>query len=258
MSTRSAQESPPTRRERQRQATYEEIVDVSRQLLRAEAGLSLRAVAAEMGMTAPALYRYVDSHQELLLLVVRSILDDVITALREARDRHSNDDPAAQILASAVAFRRWARANRDEFTLTFANTATADGQSPEEDPDDVAVRLDEFFSDMFAAVWKRYGFDLPRDDELDPVVVNAIAAPEGTVQMPCVFPELPVGLSWMFIRCWMRLYGTVTLEVFGHMDPDIIGSGALFLAMLEDNARDLNFGDDWPRLQELVATEMQH
>lgn len=131
MSTRSAQESPPTRRERQRQATYEEIVDVSRQLLRAGAGLSLRAVAAEMGMTAPALYRYVDSHQELLLLVVRSILDDVITALREARDRHSNDDPAAQILASAVAFRRWARANRDEFTLTFANTATADGQSPE-------------------------------------------------------------------------------------------------------------------------------
>jgi AcrR family transcriptional regulator len=47
----------PTRRERQREATYAEIVSVSRALLADGAELSLRAVAARMGMTAPALYR---------------------------------------------------------------------------------------------------------------------------------------------------------------------------------------------------------
>ena len=52
-----------TRRERHRQATYDEIVSVARALLRSSStDLSLRAVAAEMGMTPPALYRYVDSY----------------------------------------------------------------------------------------------------------------------------------------------------------------------------------------------------
>jgi len=58
------------------------------------------------------------------------------------------------------------------------------------------------------------------------------------------------------MRCWARLYGTATLEVFKHIDPRVIESGALFRAMLEDNGRDLGFGDDWPRLRELTALEM--
>ena len=67
--TRTA--SAPTRRERQRAATYDEIVTVARRLLGGPEPLSLRAIAAEMGLTAPALYRYVDSYHELLMLVAR-------------------------------------------------------------------------------------------------------------------------------------------------------------------------------------------
>ena len=59
------QTSVLSRREKQREATYDEIVRASRELLAEGAELSLRAVAAKMGMTAPALYRYVASYQEL-------------------------------------------------------------------------------------------------------------------------------------------------------------------------------------------------
>ncbi|MGH3362154.1 MAG: TetR/AcrR family transcriptional regulator, partial [Nocardioides sp.] len=52
-----------TRRERQREATYDEIVRTARALLAEGEELSLRAVAGRMGMTAPALYRYVGSYQ---------------------------------------------------------------------------------------------------------------------------------------------------------------------------------------------------
>jgi len=31
-------------------------------------------------------------------------------------------------------------------------------------------------------------------------------------------PDLCLGLSWDFTRCWTRLYGTVTLEIIKHMD----------------------------------------
>jgi AcrR family transcriptional regulator len=56
--TETAPRAP--RRERVRQATVEEIKAVARAQMAAEgtAGVTLRAIAREMGMTAPALYRY--------------------------------------------------------------------------------------------------------------------------------------------------------------------------------------------------------
>src|SRR5690348_11377841 len=107
----------PTRRERQRQATFDEIVDVARRLLRAGEDVSVRGVAQEMGLTPPALYRYVDSHADLLALVQRSIFGDVVAAMTVARDEQAADDPAAQIVAASAAFRSWALHNRVEFQM---------------------------------------------------------------------------------------------------------------------------------------------
>ncbi len=122
----------PTRRERQRQATFDEIVDVSRRLLRDGEDVSIRAVAQEMGLTPPALYRYVDSHAELMVLVARSIFEDVVAAMTLARDQQEPDDPSAQIVASAAAFRKWALTNRHEFQLVFASATPTgpEGDAP--------------------------------------------------------------------------------------------------------------------------------
>jgi AcrR family transcriptional regulator len=245
-----------TRRERQRQATYDEIVTASRDLLRAGEKPSLRAVAGAMGMTPPALYRYVDSHKDLLDLVGRSIFADVVATLTEARDRHPDDDPAAQLLVCAVAFRRWALTHPEEFGLIFANTETSKADVPPEHVDATGAAFGLFFSDMYLRIWKRYGFAVPADDEIDPAVASALGERVGPAKLPCDFPDMPLGLSWLFMRAWARLYGTVTIEVFRHMDPVIIDSGAIFTAMLDDNARDLNFGDDWPRLREVARAEL--
>ncbi|HEY6276068.1 MAG TPA: helix-turn-helix domain-containing protein, partial [Streptosporangiaceae bacterium] len=57
-----------SRRDRVRAATADEIKQTARRILMAEGpdGVSLRAIAREMGMTAPALYRYFGSHDELI------------------------------------------------------------------------------------------------------------------------------------------------------------------------------------------------
>jgi AcrR family transcriptional regulator len=252
--------SAPTRRERQRAATYDEIVTVARQLLGSPDALSLRAVAAEMGLTAPALYRYVDSYQELLMLVARAIFADVISAMTSARDRHSDDDPAAQILASTVAFRGWAMKHPAEFGLIFANAAIAEAVEVLKPADPSSqgggAQFSEFFTDIFLRLWERYQFAIPADSDLEPALLERLRDQRASGTLPCDFPGHPVGLSWIFIRCWTRLYGTVTLEVFRHMDLGVIASGALFRAMLEDNGRDLGFGDDWPRLRALTELEM--
>lgn len=245
----------PTRRERQRQATYDEIVEVSRRLLPNGDVLSLRAVAAEMGMTAPALYRYVDSYQDLLLLVGRSIFHDVVATLVAARDRQPSSDPGAQILASAVAFRQWALSHREEFALLFANPATNAADDPV--PDEGEVAFAAFFGDIYRRLWDRYRFPIPSDDDLDPDVLASLRSQRETGTLPCDFPGMPIGMSWVFIRAWTRLYGTVTLEVFKHMHAGVIDSGALFRAMLEENVRDLHLGGDWERLQPVITAELQ-
>ncbi len=246
-----AVEVPLTRRERQRQATYDEIVEVSRRLMGKGDGLSLRAVAAEMGMTAPALYRYVDSYQELVLLIGRSIYADVLATMTQWRDRYPDDDPGAQIIAAAYGFRHWALSHREEFSLLFANPAVSKEEGTE--PGDGIREFAQFYGEIYQRLWDRYAFAVPADDELDPDALSSLNAQRSAGVLPCDFPDMPIGLNWVLIRAWNRLYGTVTLEVFQHVDSSVIESGALFRAMLEDNGRELNFGDDWPRLRELLT-----
>ncbi len=251
----AAGEAVPTRRERQRQATHDEIVTVTRRLLRdVDGAVSLRAVAAEMGMTAPALYRYVDSFHELLLLVARSIFHDVVATLVSARDRYPDDDPGAQIVAAATAFRQWALGHREEFGLLFAHSDT--GHEDGVEPDEGVMAFSSFFGDIYRRLWDRYKFPIPADNDLDPVVLSELTAQRETGMLPCDFPGMPIGLSWVFVRAWARLYGTVTLEVFKHVDIGVIASAALFRAMLDDNAGDLNLAADWGRLQAVIVDEL--
>ena len=259
----------PTRRERQRQATYDEIVDVSRRLLRAAQDVSIRAVAAEMGLTPPALYRYVDSHSELMLLVARSIFADVVSAMTLARDEHSPDDPAAQIVASAAAFRKWALSNREEFQLVFASStstareAASRGSEPVPItsldsclPQETGVHLfGAFFSEIFGRLWARYQFHVPEDLELDPRLLEALRGDLKPAEVTDGFPVPTPGMIWMFERSWARLYGTVTLEVFGHIHPAFISTGALFDATMLELGRELDIEDEWPRLQAVARAQ---
>jgi len=238
---------PPgtSRRDRHRQATTAEIVRAGRSLLSEPGGLSLRAVAHQMGMTAPALYRYVDDYQGLVRLLTRDIESETADRLRAARDSQPEDDPAAQIIRAAVEFRRWALTRRDEFALVFANP-----QTTIEEP---ALAMQEHqtghvFTELLVRLWMKYDFPLPRLEDLDPLVVEALDDP----MVPAKVDELPASartLVWVFMQSWAQLYGTVTLEVFGHCDPRIIASAAMFRSMLVNQSELLGISHEVQRLQ---------
>jgi AcrR family transcriptional regulator len=261
----------PTRRERQRQATFDEIVEVSRRLLREGADVSVRAVAQEMGLTPPALYRYVDSHAELMMLVARSIFEDVVAAMTVARDAQPDDDPAAQIVGASAAFRAWSLRNRSEFQLVFASglslelseAAQKQGQRQITSladclPSDSGVHLfASFFSEIFGRLWGRYRFAIPADDELDPALLEVLRSEIKPDDVTDALGTPTPGMIWMFERAWARLYGTVTLEVFGHVHPGMISTGALFTATMLDIGADLGITDEWPRLQLVARAEAE-
>jgi AcrR family transcriptional regulator len=242
----------PTRRERQRQATFDEIVATARTLLREHNAIALRAVAQDMGMTAPALYRYVDSHEELLQLVARAIFNEIVATLKAAASTHPDDDPGAQLVTAAVAFRAWSLGHPQEFGLIFANPAMAHQKGP----DSAGIIFATFFADLYERVWKRYEFAVPATADLPADVARMLEHAQERDALPCDFPGAPIGLNWVFMRAWSRLYGIVTLEVFGHLEGELIETAALFRAMMADNGSDLALGDDFGRLMGVIDAEL--
>lgn len=242
-----------TRRERQREATFDEIVASARALLREGSELSLRAVAARMGMTAPALYRYVGSYQELVDLVAFEIDKAATAQFREAAATQPDDDPMAQLVCASVAFRRWALGNHAEFSMVFANPVAESHCHRREVI--TAWTSGLYFHALLLDLWERNHFPHPALEDLDPVVAESLRDPLFPVDMSVV-PQDHLGLLWTFMEAWATLYGTVTLEVFGHMDPRVIESGALFAHKLGEWLPRLGEPDEDGRYRELLRAEI--
>ena len=237
-----------TTREQNRADTLRRIVDASRRLVTGTGEMTLRSVATEIGMTAPALYRYVDNHEELVRIVAVDIDASAAAEIALVRDTQPEDDPAARMVASAVAFRQWALNNREEFSLVFTNL---DVSCIEELQTESSTGM--LFSELLFQVWAKYQFPVPRLDELDPELVEILRDPKVPADLTGV-PDEMRPLIWLLERAWAGLYGTVTLEVFGHIDPRIVEKALLFRAMMDDQAVPLGLADELPRLRELIAS----
>jgi len=261
MSTQTTGE-PLTRRERQRQATFDEIVAIARTLLRGGQEVSIRAVAGDMGLTPPALYRYVDSAAALDDLVTRDIFVDVVATMTESRDAWPADDPAARIVAASTAFRAWALGNPAEFRMVFASPPAPDApprQHHSKFPVTAACAEGEriftdFFGELFVQLWQQRRFAVPAKETLDPAVVALWEEPGSDRQaMADLFGDDGIGVLWLFELAWARLYGIVTLEVFGHIDPALTTSGAMFRAVILEIGTTLGLAEEWERLRGIAG-----
>jgi AcrR family transcriptional regulator len=235
----------PTRAEAHA-ATAARIVAAARELLVHDGQVSLRAVARELGMTAPALYRYAPSHEELVRMIAIAIDAEVGERITRAAEQQPADDPAARLLAAAVAFRRWALENRHEFSLVFTNVDVDCIDQLE-----ASASTGMKFSELLFELWTERSFPIPRHDDLDPGLAAILRDPLVPADLSGVPDDLR-GLVWVLQRSWSRLYGTVTLEVFRHIDPRIVEQAHLFRAMIEDQAVPLGLTEDLPRLLALV------
>lgn len=243
----------PTRRERLREATYDEIVKVAGELLAEDAELSLRAVASRMGMTAPALYRYVANYQELVDLVAFELDRAATQEFMAAAEKYPADDPAARLCAACVAFRRWALTRPREFALVFANPIGTEGSERRELL--TLATSGHYFTDLLYEIWERHRFPYPALDDLDPIVRDAVLDPLIPAKSEHIAPE-DRGLLWIYMRSWSALYGVVTLESTGHCDPRIIQSAALFRSTIIDWLPPLGLGADAERLIAVLDAEL--
>ena len=254
--------APLTRRARKRLETYDELVGVCRDLLNDGSDMSLRAVAARMGMTSPGLYRYVDSVEALDALVAGAILDDVVRELAAARGRHP-DDPAAQLAGAAARLRSWALSRTKEFRHVFSTPyavmARGGWQPVTIDASGIArpaTILTRCFGEVFAELATRGLITVPSATQLGPDVVAVVEQSTAEAQHPWLAPlgDKGPGTMWLLQLAWARLYGALTMEVFGLIDATTVESGLVFTELLRETFDSLGLGNDWARLKR-IATE---
>jgi AcrR family transcriptional regulator len=209
-----------TRRERTRAATVREIKMTARRLLVEEGAesVTLRAIAREMGMTAPALYRYFDSHDALLSAVVADVYDELADSLEAARDSLETADAGTRLLEMGREFRHWSTEHPREFGLVFATPVplVIDAPSP---LDKAGSRFGAAFVDAFFQLFKERPFPVRADAELPPDFRDQLDHYRQRMcsQLGDVVLTIPLGGFEVFLECWVRLYGFVALEVFDHL-----------------------------------------
>ena len=175
---------PRSRRGRVRATTTDEIVATARDLLAREGpqAVSLRAIAREMGLTAPALYHYFASHDELIRHVLAGIFAELTDEVRRAvQDAAADGDPVVTLAAACHQFRRWAIGQPAEFALVFSFPLPRPGTAG--DPcSGHALRLAATYFGVFLRAGEQHAAPVP---------------------------------ALTLVRCWALLYGAVAMETFG-------------------------------------------
>jgi AcrR family transcriptional regulator len=210
-----------TRREATRAATIREIKDTALARMRAQGSVDIRLsdVARDMRMSAPGLYRYFDGREGLLTALIVDALTALAEQAEKARDSLPEDDPGGRFLAVCHAYRAWALADPEGFTLVFGpRLAGVDKGHPQETdgpaeahPDKAAAlramdALRSLARDADASGTRR---SLPLT-QLPAVLTGALCQPDLHGADPAT--ELAM------VHCWASLHGFITLEVNGNLE----------------------------------------
>lgn len=226
------------RRDRVRAATTDEIKQTARRLLvaRGPEAVSLRAIARQMGMTAPALYRYFDSHEKLIKHVIVDIFTELTDDLRAAIDSAGagGGGLTEQVIAACREFRRWSLGNKREFGLLFGTPLPGVSVEKDEITAECGAQFGNTFFALILELWRKNPFPVPPDDAIDPGLRGQLERYRDG--LGALGAGLPLGLLLIFLRCWTRLYGMLSLEVFGHLGFALDDAEPMFELMLADTA----------------------
>jgi AcrR family transcriptional regulator len=207
-----------TRRERLRESTREEIKRLARQQMGAKgtAGLSLRGIAAEMGVTVTALYRYFASLEALITALIADAFDAHADAMEAAVERCTPDDHATQVLALMLAYRDWAVQHPTDFQLIYGNPIPG-YVAPREVTVPKAQRGLHLVLEILAPLGATGTLRLPPNADLSQITASV-----------AVFPGFDPVVLYVAITGRLRIHGMVMLEIHGHIEGTITDPDAFY------------------------------
>lgn len=196
------------------------IVELGRQHLITDgaAGLSVRAIARDLGMVSSAVYRYVASRDELLTL----LLVDAYSELADTVDRARDDASGTwrdQVLAMARAARGWAVTEPARWALLYGSPVPG-YHAPAELTVGPGTRV-------VGALFGVVGVGIIAGDIPDSGVETS---PVTSADFDGIRAEFDfAGGDATLVKCfllWAALVGAINLEVFGQYGADTLSDPA--------------------------------
>jgi AcrR family transcriptional regulator len=177
------------------------------------AGLSLRAVARDVGIAVSALYRYFPSRDDLLTDLIVRAFDEHADAV-EAGGAH--DDVGEALRGAMHAYRAWAVAHPAEFGLAYG--APVPGYAAPPETVRPGARIGQFALGLVVRAHAHGRLDRNalrrRAARLSPAVAEQLETwAQGRGQ------TAPPEMLAVWLDLFVRLHGLVSMEVFGLLRP---------------------------------------
>lgn len=210
----------PTARERAREQFTADLLAAARARLATEgpAGLSLRAVARDLGVASSAVYRYVESRDDLLTRLIIEAYQDVGRAAEDAADgaRSTGAGAGDTWLAVANGVRSWALANRSSFELIYGTPIP--GYRAPQDTVAAAMRIWHVIIAILlraeqAGELQPTGPDFDPEGRVLPEVYSVAGLPPGAATTEPDRARAAVRSVTLFAA----LIGAISAELFGHL-----------------------------------------
>jgi AcrR family transcriptional regulator len=213
-----------TARERVRAELTREITEIAQRQLATEgaAGLSLRAVAREMGMVSSAIYRYFPSRDDLLTALIIKGYNAIGEAVEKADAACARDDYAGRWLAVCRAVRDWALARPHEYALLYGSPVP--GYQAPQDTVGPAMRDSVVYGRILSEAYAAGALNPPDDRPPPPPSF----AGDAELLREAVMPGLPDDVLTRAVVAWTGLFGMVSFELFGQFNNVITDRAALF------------------------------
>jgi AcrR family transcriptional regulator len=226
----TSSDRPTTARARARADLTARIKDTARRHLAQQGaqGLSLRAVARDLGLASSAIYRYYANRDDLLTALIIDAYDAVGDAAERADARAIADgaDPGSRWLQVCRAVRSWALANPHEFGLVYGTPVV--GYAAPVDTVEPATRI--------ARVLARVTADGVADGTIEPPA-RPLAGPRlvepGVLELAGGVPEPPYeDVIERSLTMWITLIGAIGFELGGHLHDVATDTAAFFDAAM--------------------------
>ncbi|WP_163512383.1 TetR/AcrR family transcriptional regulator [Fodinicola acaciae] len=181
--------------------------------------LSLNAIAKQMGMSGPALYRYYAGRDELITELVLEAYRDLADACEAAAA--SARTPAAKLSALAQATREWAVAEPHRYLLIYGTPVPGYHAPPEATA--ITARMMAVLVDAFAQLAPPATSAAAAAFEKDLATHRAWSPDDGV-------SEAVLRRALVF---WTRMQGVLSLEIAGHFTGMTFDPALLYAAEVE-------------------------
>lgn len=190
-------------------------------------GLTMAAVAREVRVSPPALYRYFEGRDGLLHSLYQQATDQLLEHVTEAAERQDPDDISAQLHAASRAVFDWSVARPAAFDLLMGSSYRAAAASGDEVPRVIALALGGLFGSRFTRLWEEGRLTYPSDSEIP----DGLRAQLDTYRAE-ICPHLPLGVVHLMLSCWRQIYGLLCMAVYDHLGFAFKDHGDFFEEMM--------------------------